>query len=135
MYRQCSEVGDHQASFGASLSPFHFATPEASNCQDLVRLLNNQDNSTEARFRGDMPPKKQRGVFDDSGGHLNEYTVGSQGYFTGSAADYSSQSYRSKIATFSSGISDAHTKPIGLQHAQFKGGDDEADYSKPLLKC
>ena len=63
----------------------------------------------------------------DEIGRLEESTVGSQGYFTGSTADYSSYSHRSKIATFSSGISEAYTKPLGLQRATFKGGADETD--------
>ena len=63
----------------------------------------------------------------DEIGRLEESTVGSQGYFTGSTADYSSYSHRSKIATFSSGISEAYTKPLGLQRTTFKGGADETD--------
>ena len=140
MYRgpQCTEpVVDHQAPALASyapLSPCHyFAEPKASNCQDLVRSLSYQDNCTEtSEFRGDVPPKKASGPLlpgGDDSEHLNESTVGSQGYHTGSIADYSSHSYRSKIATFSSGISEAYTKP-GLQRSSFKGGADEAD-NKP----
>ena len=136
MYRQCTEVVDHQAPVNcASSSPYHFAEPEASNYHDLVRLRSHPDNCTEpSEFRGDVPPKKTRNPlppgFDDSR-YLHENTVGSQGYFTGSTADYSSYSYRSKIATFSSGISEAHTKPLSLQRAKFKGGSDETD-NKPL---
>ena len=135
--RHCPEpvVVDHQAP-AASSSPYYFAYPEATICQDLLGLLSHPDESKEtSRFRGDVPSKKTRGPFPpgcDDGGHLVESTIGSQGYFTGSTADYSSQSYRSKIATFSSGISEAHTKP-GLQPASFKGGDDEAD-KKPHLE-
>ena len=138
MYRQCSEVVDHQApAAGTSSSPYHFTVPEASNCQDLLGLLSHQDNSRETSdFRGDLPPKKARSLFppgfDDSGHSLlDESTIGSQGYFTGSTADYSSYSYRSKIATFSSGISEVYTKPAALQRANFKGKDDETD-NKPL---
>ena len=68
----------------------------------------------------------------DDGAHLlDEPTVGSQGYFTGSTTDYSSQSYRSKIGTFSSSIAGPYTKPAGLQRASFNGEDYEAD-KKPL---
>lgn len=126
---QCSEVVHHL------LSPYHFTEPEVSSCQNVLRSLSHQDNCTEAsEFRGDVPRKKVGRPlppgFDESG-HLNESTVGSQGYFTASTADYSSQSYRSKIATFSSGISEAYTKPSGLQRASFMGGINEAD-NKPL---
>ena len=132
MYRQCSEGVNHQAPYIWS-SPYHFAVErEASNCQDLIRLRRHQDTITEtSEFRGDVPPKKTREPFppgyDDGGGHLlNEPTVGSQGYFTGNTADYSSQTYRSSIATFSSSIAEPYTKP-GLQRASFQGDDDEAD--------
>ena len=80
-----------------------------------------------------MPPKKTREPFPpgyDDGGHLlNELTIGSQGYFTGNTAAYSSQTYRSSITTFSSGIAEPYTKP-GLQRASFQG-DHEAD-KKPI---
>ena len=136
MYRQCSEGVDHQA-LGACSSPYHFAAePEALSCQDLVRLRRHQDTVAETSdFRGDVPPKKTRATFPpghDDGAHLlDEPTVGSQGYFTGSTADYSSQSYRSKIATFSSSIAGPYAKPAGLQRASFNGEDYEAD-KKPL---
>ena len=131
MYRQCTDVVDHQALCSAGSSPYHFAEPgEASCCHDLLKSLSQQDNNAEtSEFRGDVPPKKAKsplspGVGDS--GHLHETTVGSQGYFSGTTADYSSYSYRSKIATFSSGISEAYTKP-GLQRATFKGGADKTD--------
>lgn len=138
MHRQCSEVVDNHQVPRVVSSLYHFAGPEASNCQDLLGgLLSHRGNSTETSdFRGDVP-KKGRGPlipgFDDSG-KLHESTVGSQGYHTGSTADYSSHSFRSRIATFSSGISDAYTKPAGLQRAQFKGRDDEADHKLALGK-
>ena len=134
--RQCLEpVVDHQAP-DVSSSLYYFAYPEATNCQDVVGLLSHSDKSKEtSRFRGDVPPKTTRGPFapgHDNGSHLSdEPTAGSQGYFTASTAGYSSQSHRSKIATFSSGISESYTKPTGLQRASFNGGDDEAD--KKLL--
>ena len=130
MYCQCSEGVAHQVPGSPWSSPCRFAVElEASNCKDLVRLQSHQDTVTEpSKFRGDVPPKKTRGsipsVYDES-------TFGSQGYFTGSTTDYSSQSYRSKIATFSSVVSEPYTKPAGLQRASFKGEDDEAD-RKPL---
>ena len=135
---QCSEGVNHQAPAPYIWSsPYHLAVErEASSCEDLVRLRRHQDTITEtSEFRGDVPPKKTRGPFPpgyNDGGHLlDEPTVGSQGYFTGSTADYSSQTYRSRIATFSSGISEPYTKPAGLQRASFKGEDDEAD-KKPF---
>ena len=135
MYRQCTEFVDHQAPGRGGSSPCHFAEPEASSCHDPLRSLSHQDNNADiSEFRGDVPPKKANGPLSPSGvdgGHLHETTVGSQGYFTGSTADYSSHSYRSKIATFSPGISEAHTKPLDLQRTKFKGGADEAD-NKPL---
>ena len=144
MYRQCTEVVEHAPVAGAlsssSWPPYYFAVPEASNCQDLLRLLGHQDNIKETSdFRGDVPPKKARSPrrsllppgFDDSGHSLlNESTIALQGYFTGSTADYSSYSYRSKITTFSSGIPEVYTKPAALQRAIFKR-EDEVD-SKPL---
>ena len=135
MYRQCTDVVDHQALGSGGSSPYHyFAEPEASCCHDLLRSLSQQDNNAEtSEFRGDVPPKKAKnslspGVGDS--GHLHETTVGSQGYFSGTTADYSSSSYRSKIATFSSGISEAYTKP-DLQRATCKGEAVETDRCPP----
>ena len=133
MFRQCTEVVDHQAIDSAGSSPYHFAEPKASSCHDLVRSLSQQDNKDAgtSKFRGDVPPKKAKSPLSsgvDDSGHFHEATVGSsQGYFSGTTADYSSNSYRAKIATFSSGISEAYTKPLGLQRATFKGGTDETD--------
>ena len=133
--RHCPEpVVNHQAP-ATSSSPYYFAYPEATNCQDLLGLLSHPNESQEtSEFRGDVPSKKTRGPFPpgcDNGGHLlEESTIGSQGYITGSAADYSSQSHRSKIATFSSSIAEPYTKP-GLHRGSFQGEDDEAD-KKPL---
>ena len=128
-------VVDHQATCTSS-SPYYFAYPEATNCQDLLELLSHPDESKETSgFRGDVPPNKTKGPFppshDDRDHLLDGPTVGSQGYFTASTADYSSQSYRSKIATFSSGIAEPYTKPPELQCANFKGEDDEADKKLP----
>ena len=127
--RQCTEIADYHAPDCISSSPYHFAPPEALNCHDVVRLLSHRDNRTEAsEYRGD-PPKRAKGHIQsgiDDGVHLNESTVGSQGYYTGSTADYSSYSYKSKIATFSSSISEVFIKPK-LKTSKFKGEEDEPD--------
>ena len=128
--RQCTEVVDHHAPACISSSPYHFAEPEALSCHDLVRLQSHQDNCTEtSEYRGDNPSKRAKGHLQsgiDDSAHLNESTIGSQGYYTGSTADYSSYSYKSRIATFSSGISEPFRKPI-MTRGKFKGEEDEPD--------
>ena len=117
-------VVNHQAEpDGLQSSPYYFAQPEATNSKDQLGPLSHQGNKHDT---GDVLPKKGPTGFND-GGHLTESTVGSRGYFSGTA-DYSSYSYRSKIATVSSSISEPPTKPTSLQRAHFKGGCAKADY-------
>ena len=87
-----------------------------------------------SRFRGDVPPTKSKLSFNhknsnilpsfDDDTNLNEPAIASQGYFTGSTADYSSCSYQSRIATSTSRTSEVHKH---LKCAEFKGGVNEPD--------
>ena len=94
-----------------------------------IRLQYLEGFKETSRFRGDVPPTKGKPFFNqkntlpsfDDGTHLNEPTIVS---LTGSRADYSSCSYRSKIATSTSHTSEVHKH---LKHAEFKGGVNEPD--------